>query len=58
MADNGTLLAYIFFQPTKWGNAFFKNLVSYNYEIGRGPGGHWEWKVGFMMMGFKFHSDL
>jgi catalase-peroxidase len=31
--------------PTKWDNAYFKNLVNYEWEAWEGPGGHYQWRV-------------
>jgi catalase-peroxidase len=31
--------------PTKWDNAYFKNLVNYEWEVHKGPGGAWQWRV-------------
>jgi catalase-peroxidase len=29
--------------PTKWDNGFFDNLFGYEWELGKGPGGAWQW---------------
>ena len=29
--------------PTKWDNNFFENLFDYEWELGKGPGGAWQW---------------
>ena len=29
--------------PTKWDNNFFENLFNYEWELGKGPGGAWQW---------------
>jgi catalase-peroxidase len=29
--------------PTKWDNGFFDNLFGYDWEVGKGPGGAWQW---------------
>ena len=31
--------------PTKWDNEYFKNLVNYEWEKYKGPGGAWQWRV-------------
>ena len=31
--------------PTKWDNAYFKNLLEYEWESWMGPGGHYQWRV-------------
>lgn len=32
-------------QPTSWDNAYFKNLIDYEWESWMGPGGHYQWRV-------------
>jgi len=32
-------------KPTQWDNEYFKNLLNYQWEKHRGPGGHWQWRV-------------
>jgi catalase-peroxidase len=29
--------------PTKWDNDYFNNLFGYEWELGKGPGGAWQW---------------
>ncbi|CAN0300043.1 unnamed protein product [Laminaria digitata] len=29
--------------PTVWDNDYFKNLVEYDWEVMKGPGGHYQW---------------
>ena len=29
--------------PTQWDNNFFENLFDYEWELGKGPGGAWQW---------------
>lgn len=29
--------------PTKWDNGYFENLFGYDWELGKGPGGAWQW---------------
>jgi catalase-peroxidase len=29
--------------PVKWDNGYFDNLFSYEWELGKGPGGAWQW---------------
>lgn len=29
--------------PAKWDNNFFENLFEYEWELGKGPGGAWQW---------------
>src|SRR5580700_7104817 len=29
--------------PVKWDNGFFENLFGYEWELGKGPGGAWQW---------------
>jgi catalase-peroxidase len=29
--------------PTKWDNNYFENLFDYEWEVGKGPGGAWQW---------------
>lgn len=29
--------------PTKWDNGYFDNLFGYEWELGKGPGGAWQW---------------
>src|SRR2546421_932943 len=29
--------------PTKWDNGYFENLFGYEWELGKGPGGAWQW---------------
>ena len=29
--------------PIKWDNNFFENLFNYEWELGKGPGGAWQW---------------
>jgi catalase-peroxidase len=31
--------------PTKWDNSYFRNLVDYEWEKHKGPGGAWQWRV-------------
>eukprot|EP00929_Paragymnodinium_shiwhaense_P087979 TRINITY_DN4816_c0_g2_i1.p1 TRINITY_DN4816_c0_g2~~TRINITY_DN4816_c0_g2_i1.p1 ORF type:complete len:442 (-),score=104.41 TRINITY_DN4816_c0_g2_i1:189-1439(-) len=31
--------------PTKWGNEYFRLLLSKTWEKHIGPGGHWQWKI-------------
>jgi len=31
--------------PTRWGNEYFYQLVTYNWTVHKGPGGHWQWKA-------------
>jgi catalase (peroxidase I) len=31
--------------PTKWDNSYFKNLLDYEWEKHKGPGGKWQWRV-------------
>uniref|UniRef100_A0A7S0LRE2 Plant heme peroxidase family profile domain-containing protein n=1 Tax=Coccolithus braarudii TaxID=221442 RepID=A0A7S0LRE2_9EUKA len=31
--------------PTTWDNGYFKNLVSHDWVVHKGPGGHYQWKV-------------
>jgi catalase-peroxidase len=30
-------------QPTKWDNEYLKNLLDYEWELSKGPGGGWQW---------------
>jgi catalase-peroxidase len=30
-------------QPTKWDNEYLNNLLDYEWELGKGPGGAWQW---------------
>jgi catalase-peroxidase len=30
-------------KPTKWDNGYFENLFGYDWELGKGPGGAWQW---------------
>jgi catalase-peroxidase len=29
--------------PVKWDNGYFNNLFGYEWELGKGPGGAWQW---------------
>jgi catalase-peroxidase len=29
--------------PVKWDNGYFDNLFGYDWEVGKGPGGAWQW---------------
>jgi catalase-peroxidase len=29
--------------PTKWDNGYFENLFGFEWELGKGPGGAWQW---------------
>jgi catalase-peroxidase len=29
--------------PVKWDNGYFNNLFGYDWEVGKGPGGAWQW---------------
>jgi catalase-peroxidase len=29
--------------PVKWDNGYFDNLFGYEWEVGKGPGGAWQW---------------
>jgi catalase-peroxidase len=29
--------------PTHWSNGYFNNLFGYEWEVGKGPGGAWQW---------------
>jgi catalase-peroxidase len=29
--------------PVKWDNGYFENLFGYEWEVGKGPGGAWQW---------------
>jgi len=29
--------------PVKWDNGYFDNLFGYEWEVGKGPGGGWQW---------------
>src|SRR5262245_12296664 len=29
--------------PIKWDNGYFENLFGYEWELGKGPGGAWQW---------------
>lgn len=31
--------------PLKWDNSYFKNLIMHDWEVHRGPGGHFQWRV-------------
>jgi catalase-peroxidase len=31
--------------PTRWDNDYFKNLLNYEWEKHKGPGGKWQWRV-------------
>ena len=31
--------------PTKWDNSYFQNLLQHKWQVHRGPGGAWQWKV-------------
>merc|ERR1719197_2305195 len=31
-------------KPTTWDNEYFRNLVDYEWEKHKGPGGHWQWR--------------
>jgi catalase-peroxidase len=30
-------------QPIKWDNEYLDNLLGYDWEVGKGPGGAWQW---------------
>jgi catalase-peroxidase len=30
-------------RPTKWDNEYLNNLLDYEWELGKGPGGAWQW---------------
>lgn len=30
-------------EPTVWDNAYFTNLLEYDWEVAIGPGGHYQW---------------
>ncbi|MDP9095288.1 MAG: catalase/peroxidase HPI [Pseudomonadota bacterium] len=30
-------------EPTKWDGGYFSNLFDFEWELGRGPGGGWQW---------------
>ncbi|KAF8064528.1 katG [Scenedesmus sp. PABB004] len=30
--------------PTTWTNQYFRNLLDFDWEKHKGPGGHWQWK--------------
>ena len=30
--------------PTSWSNEYFNNLLDFDYEVHKGPGGHFQWK--------------
>lgn len=30
--------------PVKWDNGYFDNLFGYEWEVGKGPGGAWQWR--------------
>lgn len=32
-------------EPIVWDNAYFKNLVNFDWEVHHGPGGHSQWRV-------------
>jgi catalase-peroxidase len=31
--------------PTQWDNQYFTNLLNYEWEVKKGPGGHWQYYV-------------
>ena len=31
--------------PIKWDNDYYTNLVNYEWEVHKGPGGAWQWRV-------------
>ena len=31
-------------EPTRWDNGYFDNLFNYEWELGKGPGGAYQWK--------------
>jgi catalase (peroxidase I) len=31
--------------PTRWDNEYFQNLVSFDWDVAKGPGGHFQWGV-------------
>jgi catalase (peroxidase I) len=31
--------------PTKWDNSYFRNLLQWKWDVHKGPGGHYQWKV-------------
>ncbi len=30
--------------PTRWTNQFYRNLLKYDWEVHKGPGGHNQWR--------------
>ena len=31
--------------PTKWDNGYFRLLTKYEWQVAKGPGGHWQWHI-------------
>jgi len=31
--------------PTWWGNEYFRNLLAHKWEVHKGPGGHFQWRI-------------